>query len=259
MIVFPIEDRQIEFTVASPSDWKIDGRNIFYEPEVVNIIGKVVRKGDFVIDGGANFGFFSLIMSQLVGKDGLVMAFEPDPTVYNQLMDNVDANGFKNIACSDVALWNEDCEKKEFWLNKTGYSSFGPYDDSTLHMVRTRKLDTLLQLFPAPRFMKLDCEGAELWILYGAQETLRRGVDYIIVELNYALSEQFLLSKTALREYMASLGYNMFLISVREDNDYKMIKVDPDLPLIIKCSEDKVPVVNVLFSRLEDPLATERN
>src|SRR5262245_30891581 len=259
MISYPIGDRRVEFNIVSPPDWTVDGTNYFYEPEVVNVISKVVRKDDFVIDAGANLGFFTMILSRLVGDKGLVMAFEPDTKIYRELVENVEANNFMNVMCSDTALWNSDCEK-EFWVYpKSGYSSFVPYDESTPCLVRARKLDTLLQAFPPPRFMKLDCEGSEQWILYGTEQTLRRGVHCVVVELNYEMMDDFGFSKTAVREFMTALGYHMFIISVRDPvtDEYKLVRVEPDQELIIRCKdEDRARVVNVMFSRSLDPLAT---
>jgi len=262
MISYPVGDRRVQFEIVAPPGWIVDGTNTFYEPEVVNIISKVVRADDFVIDAGANLGFFTMIMSQLVGKDGLVMAFEPDPKIFAELNQNIYANQFTNVITSDLALADDDCEA-DFWVYpKSGYSSFMPYDESVPHKVQVRKLDTLLQAFPVPRFMKIDCEGAEPWILRGAEKILRRGVDYIVTEMNYEMMEDFNLSKTDMREFMHSLGYHMFLISLRdqEADEYKIYHVPPDQPLIIECADEaRARVVNVMFSPYLDPLATERN
>jgi len=259
MINFPVGHRRVQFSVVHPDNWESDSRSVTFEPEVVNIISKVVRPGDFVIDAGANFGFYSLVMSQLVGQSGMVMAFEPDPRIYGQLVVNVEANKFDNIVYSDMALWNEDCDK-EFWLHPlSGYSSFGAYDESEMHMVKARKIDTLCQAFSPPRFMKVDCEGSELWIMYGAEQTLRRGVEYIVAELNYELLDQFHLGKTWLREYMAKLGYHMFVINIKEDGEYKLHRLEADQFLTINCRDpDAARMINVLFSMYPDPLATER-
>lgn len=47
-----------------------------------------LRLGNVVLDIGANIGYFSLIASKIVGKAGLVFAFEASPKVYEQLYQN---------------------------------------------------------------------------------------------------------------------------------------------------------------------------
>ena len=39
----------------------------------------VLRRGDAVLDIGANFGFHTMLLSRLVGSTGRVIAFEPSP------------------------------------------------------------------------------------------------------------------------------------------------------------------------------------
>jgi FkbM family methyltransferase len=259
---FPVGERRVQFSLPSDPEWASKGRSLYYEPEVVNIISRVVRKDDLVIDAGANNGFFTLLMSQLVGRAGLVMAFEPDPNAYKELAFNIEINGFHNVVASDVALWDCDGEK-DFWIYpKSGYSSFSKYTGSERRVVQTRKLDGLLTGFKAPRFMKLDCEGAEPWILRGAEDTLRRGVDYVIAELNYEIIDSFGQSRTLLRDYMASLGYHCFLISVKEPDcdDYKIVRLEHGIELTLRSEcETRARQVNLLFSRRSDPMATERN
>lgn len=49
------------------------------EPEVVSVMYQVLKSGDTAIDGGANIGYFSLVMASIVGVSGKVLAFEPGP------------------------------------------------------------------------------------------------------------------------------------------------------------------------------------
>lgn len=250
-MIFPVGNRKVEFEILTENHCNT-GLEYFYEPEVVNVIAKVVRPGDLVIDGGANFGFFTMMLSRLVGPDGLVLAFEPDPKIYGELSENIDGNNLSNVRRFQMALWNEDGEK-EFWVApQSGYSSFFRYVPSERKVVQARKLDTLIGDWPVPRFIKLDCEGAEPWILYGAEETLRKGVDCVVVELNYSLMEQFGIPNEMVRTFMTSLGYDMFVISVKdaETGRYKLIHVEREMPLIVDCvDKDRARAFNVMFCR----------
>jgi len=52
-------------------------RNEYYEPEVVRVIKRYLKKGAVFIDGGAHIGYFSITAANIVGKEGKVFSFEP--------------------------------------------------------------------------------------------------------------------------------------------------------------------------------------
>ncbi|MBU5574844.1 MAG: FkbM family methyltransferase [Candidatus Aenigmarchaeota archaeon] len=56
-----------------------------------------IKKGDIVIDAGAYIGLFTLYASKKVGKNGLVIAYEPDPENYKNLLENIKLNKCKNV------------------------------------------------------------------------------------------------------------------------------------------------------------------
>ena len=59
--------------------------------------------------------------------------------------------------------------------------------------------------------IKIDCEGTEPKFCCGAHDMLRRGVDCVILEFNYFIFNNTGRSDRVIREYMAELGYEMFL------------------------------------------------
>jgi len=49
-------------------------RGISYESELSWIMFRVLREGDIALDVGANIGFFTMVMSRLVGETGQIIA-----------------------------------------------------------------------------------------------------------------------------------------------------------------------------------------
>lgn len=188
-----------------------------YEPEVMNAMEHFVEPGDCVIDAGASVGLHTCFMSKLVGETGIVMAFEPHLESFGYLAHHVHVmNKLNNVACLRMALWKTDWPALKLWTveNGLGYSSFHRYKDADEpEIVEGRSLDTLL-INDHPRLIKIDCEGTEAEVLCGAAETLGRGVDCVIMELNYNLMDQTGRNDMAIRQYMQALGYDMFLINL---------------------------------------------
>ncbi|HCX68053.1 MAG TPA: hypothetical protein DHK64_11120, partial [Rhodobiaceae bacterium] len=63
-----------------------------------------LKPGGFVVDAGANFGHYTLVASNIVGAEGLVVAFEPFPANHALLMENVDLLPTKNVVAEQAGL-----------------------------------------------------------------------------------------------------------------------------------------------------------
>src|ERR1035437_3567146 len=68
----------------------------FSDPEV-DVMAKTVKPGDTVIDVGANVGALTVAMAKLVGPNGRVIAFEPQPETAALLERNAAQNGLDNV------------------------------------------------------------------------------------------------------------------------------------------------------------------
>src|SRR5580700_7501265 len=98
-LTFTFVDRKINFAMEIDYASKTDQELLAClrnggcpEPEVCNLMVRVSRPGDYVIDGGANIGFFTVLLSKLVGLDGHVLAFEPGQNNFFKLQENVKLN-----------------------------------------------------------------------------------------------------------------------------------------------------------------------
>jgi hypothetical protein len=65
-----------------------------YGPELSRITSAIVQAGDQVVDVGANFGWYSVLLSSEVGPTGHVFSFEPMEETYNRLCHNLSVSGY---------------------------------------------------------------------------------------------------------------------------------------------------------------------
>jgi FkbM family methyltransferase len=56
-----------------------------------------LKNGSVVLDLGANIGYYSLLAARLVGSQGKVYSFEPEPNNYALLANNVALNDYQNV------------------------------------------------------------------------------------------------------------------------------------------------------------------
>jgi FkbM family methyltransferase len=134
---------------------------------------RYLRKGDVVVDVGANIGDLTLAAASVVGAEGKVYSLEAHPRTYGFLCSNVALNHCSNVATFNVALGDK---KSEIF-----FSDMGRGDDQnhvsennqgmSLKMVR---LDDLSVTEPRIQLLKIDVEGYEKFVLEGASRTLEK-------------------------------------------------------------------------------------
>jgi len=64
-----------------------------------------------VVDVGAALGYYTLIAAKRVGQEGKVYAFEPDPSVFKDLIKNIKINGWTNVYPFQMALSEKEARK----------------------------------------------------------------------------------------------------------------------------------------------------
>src|SRR5438093_1104363 len=79
-----------------------------YEEGVCALLLGTLRAGDVAVDVGANIGVLTVLMADLCGASGRVLAFEPAAENFAYLGANVRANGLDNVAASMAAVTDAD-------------------------------------------------------------------------------------------------------------------------------------------------------
>lgn len=94
-----------------------------YKPLVAECLSRELRKGQVAIDIGANVGYFTCYMAKLVGLEGHVFAFEPEPRNLSLLSENIAANNLKNVTLVPKAV--SDTSGTFSIISRGAHSTFG--------------------------------------------------------------------------------------------------------------------------------------
>lgn len=154
-----------------------------YEEFETKLIKKQIKQGDIVLDIGANIGYYTLIFAKLVGKNGKVYAFEPDPTNFAILKKNVEINGYKNIILINKAVSDKTGKLKLYLCNDNkGSHSIYPCDNRKFVEIDSIKLDDFFSNYNGKiDFIKMDIEGAEYSAVKGMSNLLRKNEEIKII------------------------------------------------------------------------------
>jgi FkbM family methyltransferase len=190
-----------------------------YEEKEMRFVRSVVGSGDYVLDIGANIGFFTLWMASLVGPHGHVFAYEPLEQNAMLLERSLAENGFGErvtLRRDAVALVAEERGMVFLPLEAGSQNSGGAYlADSGAeippgHRIvssRSVSLDDEELLRPV-RFIKVDVEGAEPLVLRGARRLLQKDRPVILCEINpQQISKVGGATASELIAEMAALGF----------------------------------------------------
>jgi FkbM family methyltransferase len=146
------------------------------EHDVINASRMYLKPGMVVLDIGANVGLMARVFARSVGKQGKVIAFEPDPQTMIFLRHNI--RSLSQVELSTTALSDENTVAKLHLNPRSGTSNSLIANQAAFDSVDVTctTLDTFLTGRPLlkPDFIKIDVEGAELKVFAGMKETLAR-------------------------------------------------------------------------------------
>lgn len=190
------------------------------EPETVKWIEYFIKQGDVFYDIGANVGAYSLLAYKQCKGEIIIHAFEPSFSTYNQLCRNILINH-----CQDKIFAHMIALSKESGISVFNYCSLeagaslhalganidykgDPFIPVYSSKVLSFSIDDLIDKykFPLPNHIKLDVDGTEMDILYGAWKTLEdKNVKSVIVELCESKTEDKVVT-----DFLSEKGLKLF-------------------------------------------------
>mgnify|MGYP000109061086 CR=1 FL=1 len=195
----------------------------------IDLLARIIEPGDIVLDIGAFIGTHTLAFSNMVGENGWVLAFEPNPLAYEVLNLNVSQNSLTNVKLFNAAVGGEEKEIQvgrlpNQYLQNPGSAPLTailpPAETRTAKIIRSICLDSLV--VDRCKLIKCDVEGMEGAVLSGARQFIHAHRPIVVCE---CLSLQ---NGTELLGLMNELRYEGFihLVSAFNSQNFKGNAID---------------------------------
>ena len=197
-----------------------------YDLAVSETLWRLTSPGDLAVDVGANLGHMTGILALRAGPSGRVLAFEPHPAVFADLVANAglaaadpraapieafplavgDAEGTGHLDCGDGFASNRGLARLA-----------GPGSESI--PVRITTLDLALAGRTAA-VVKIDVEGATLSVIEGARDSLNAGrIRHLVYEAHEDEREPLARSLLAHGYRVYALGRDRFGLILGGDRE----------------------------------------
>jgi FkbM family methyltransferase len=210
------------------------GKSHDSEIRLAKFLIRNLKPGDTFMDIGGHYGYFTLLGSHLVGKDGSVHSFEAAPKTFSILKKN--ASGHSNISIYNSAVSDEagDLTFYEFpnlyseynsldvdqFKNESWFSEFKPKEIKINSVVPDQ---FLAEYSIQPNVLKIDVEGAEYKVINGLKNHLSSHQPIVVIE--YLSDERGNEAHRQAEKLLKSLGYSAFII----DNQGEKVTIN-DVP-----------------------------
>lgn len=241
--------------------------NRIHEKTTTELFKKVVKKGNSVVDLGANIGYFTLLAAKIVGPEGKVFSFEPEPKNYSYLIKNIELNNYNNVQSFQKAVSDKKGRTKLYICEyDTGHHTINKYDGIESYSggrdTKEKSIDietvTLDEIFSSREnaidVIKMDVEGAEALVLAGMGNILTNNKKLkMFVEFFPLLIEKIGNSpREFIRRLLEDYKFSIFIIP----GDYnaqtgQMIRINSVQEIMNLCKGEK-DHINLFLEHNED-------
>lgn len=192
-----------------------------------------LNAGDTAIDIGAFVGDTTVPMAEVVGREGRVFAFEPNPEAFACLVYNTRL--YPQVRCFNYALGNSTALAAMKIAPNMGASHIKAGDYDVAHLTPLTTLDSFE--LTGVRFIKIDVEGFELEVIAGAMKTIHFSRPRMMIE-------------TATHGEKFTTNHRRALYSWLEDQHYK---VTPHFLSLEEAPQYDILAEPILFDLTSEP------
>ena len=192
-----------------------------YELKLTRHLVAAARRGGVLVDVGANYGYYSLLWAAQQPHNRVV-AFEASPRNFAPLEENIARNQFtERVELHRVAL-GRAAGSLEFDLGPTEQSGWGGLagtaSQNTL-VVDVVRLDEVWLRADDIAVLKVDVEGADTWVLHGAQRLLQQQrIKAVYYEENKPRMRALGIEPGDAETFLVAMGYRVQALSDRKND-----------------------------------------
>lgn len=184
----PLRGMKMELNLQSEKDYWLGS----YELELVGALKQATKGKHVAYDVGANIGYISLMLAQLLGDEGQVYSFEALPGNQERWKGNITLNQLDERVHLQAVAVSKTSGKARFMVHASGgmgklSSAKGRDEDYAEEIeVDSLALDDAVyrQKSPAPELIKIDIEGGEGAALRGMTRLLKEKRPTLFIELH---------------------------------------------------------------------------
>lgn len=194
----------------------------YYEKDEINFILKLIKENDKILDIGANIGYYSLKISKNI-ENVEILAFEPIPKTFSYLKRNINLNKISNIKFFNYGFSDEEKNLNLYYYPEGSCNASAANLSERKDIIKIPCKFTAIDKFVESNnifidFIKCDVEGAELFILKGGFNTIKRDKPIIFVELLRKWAAKFDYHPNEVIKMLKKIDYSCFTI---ENNHLK--------------------------------------
>jgi len=178
-----------------------------HEPLTTEIILDELSEGMICIDIGSNIGYYALLESKKIGKNGNVLAIEPSPENFSTLVYNIKLQNDQNINAFNFAIGDKNDEIEFLISKKSNWSKVKDENDiieseDKIIKIPLKTLNSFVKDNQLEKIdlLRMDVEGYENNIIDGAIEVLTKFKPKIMVEIH-----KMIMGKKKTREILEKL------------------------------------------------------
>ena len=205
-----------------------------------------IKKGDVVLDIGAYVGYYTMLASKIVGDEGKIFAFEPDPENFKNLEINIKKNNCHNVELVKAAVCDKTGSMK-LYLNKSDRSEntlYGSNIEDSITVKTIKPDDYFKNRDNRVNFIKIDIEGAERRAFEGMEFILEKNRQIkIFTEINPRALENSGFSAKDYVQLLIGMGFSLYKIN-ESQKKVEIISVDS---LVESFSDNSY--INILCAR----------